>query len=66
MKKRYFFSIIAIVVILLLVGCSSEIKDTNDDESSLPEDYSSLIEEATTVNIKETAQLQHILCYRTF
>ena len=53
MKKRYFFSIIAIVVILLLVGCSSEIKDTNDDESSLPEDYSSLIEEATTVNVKE-------------
>ncbi len=52
MKKRYFFSIIAIVVILLLVGCSSEIKDTNDDESSLPEDYSSLIEEATTVNVK--------------
>ena len=47
MKKRYFFSIIAIVVILLLVGCSSEIKDTNDDESSLPEDYSSLIEEHT-------------------
>ena len=35
MKKRYFFSIIAIVVILL------------------PEDYSSLIEEATTVNVKE-------------
>ena len=47
MKKRYFFSIIAIVVILLLVGCSSEIKDTNDYESSLPEDYSSLIEEAS-------------------
>ena len=48
MKKRYFFSIIAIVVILLLVGCSSEIKDTNDDESSLPEDYSSKLAEFKT------------------
>ena len=54
-KQRYFCLVVIVFVIISLVGCSLEIENVNDVESSLLDstDYSSLIEGATTVNIKE-------------
>jgi len=54
-KQRYFYLVVIILLIISLVGCSLEVENANSVESSLPNstDYSSLIEGATTVNIKE-------------
>lgn len=55
MKKKRYFYLLVVLVILLLVGCSSEMEDVNNGGNSLSDlaEYSSLIEEATTVTIKE-------------
>ena len=52
--KRNILNLITILIISsLLMGCSSETSSPNHVASSSQEDYSSLLEEATTVKIKE-------------
>ena len=52
--KRNILNLITILIISsLLMGCSSKTNSPNYVASSSQEDYSSLLEEATTVKIKE-------------
>lgn len=54
-KQRYFYLVVIVLIISLLVGCALEKKNVNSVESSLQDskDYVSLIEDATTVKVKE-------------
>ena len=52
-KRNILNLIIILIISSLLMGCSSETNSPNYVASSSQEDYSSLLEEATIVKIKE-------------